>query len=175
MSLRVQIALLVSIAVLSAYGLMSVISLVSDRTHTLEKSDIRLKLLSLYMADQLSSRFQNIAGQADLLAERISQKTPTYSKEVYDLMEQYYRINPEIYGGAIAFDEYKFTPHQRHYCLFLSRSADSPRFFRGKLDSTYDYFDASITKTAGLPYPRKQENLIGLRLISIQEAAMSGC
>lgn len=154
MSLRAQIAILVSTAVVVAYGLMFIINLVSDRTQMLEKNDIRLKLLALYMADQLGSRFNNVSNQADQLAARIDEKTPTYSKEIYDLMEQYYLTNPDIYGGAVAFDEFMFSDRQRYYCLFLARDPETQTFRRGRLPVEYDYLDPSGPQSSWFTNPK---------------------
>ncbi len=154
MSLRAQIAILVSTAVVVAYGLMFIINLVSDRTQTLEKNDTRLKLLALYMADQLGSRFNNVSNQANQLAARIDEKTPSYSKEIYDLMEQYYLTNLDIYGGAVAFDEFMFSDRQRHYCLYLAREPDTQAFRRGRLPADYDYLDPAGPKSSWFTNPK---------------------
>ncbi len=154
MSLRAQIATLLSLAVLAAYGMMFAVSTLSDRELTLEKSDTKLRLLSLYMAGQLFSRFQNASRQADQLAARISEKTPSYSKEAYDLMEQYFATNPDIFGGAIAFEDRKFTERQRLYCLYIARDAETQGFVRGRLGPDYDYLDPTQPKNSWFTVPK---------------------
>ena len=155
MSLRVQIAMLVSIAVLVSYGLMFTVSIVSDRAQTLEKSDSGLKLLALYMAGQLSARLENISGKADQLAVQVGEKPPTYSKEAYDLLERYYGLTSEIHGGVIAFDEYKFTPHQRQFGLYLAREGSGGSFTRGRMGPVYDYLNPLDTRNNWFTLPKQ--------------------
>ncbi len=58
MSLRGQVALLVSTAVLVTCGVLFATNMLMDRRQTLEKSDNGLRLLSLYMAAQIGNRFE---------------------------------------------------------------------------------------------------------------------
>ncbi|MDR3077232.1 MAG: methyl-accepting chemotaxis protein [Planctomycetota bacterium] len=140
MSLRAQIAIMVFSAVLVSYGLTFTSNSVSDRAQTLEKSDAGLKLQALYVAGQLANRFTNVSSLANQLAERIKDKPPQYNKEAHDLMEQYYHVNPDAYGGGIAFDEYQFTPRQRLACLYVARIPGAPeKFTHGRLPVEYDY------------------------------------
>lgn len=154
MSLRGQVALLVSVAVLLTCGVMFAMNLVLDRRQTLEKSDDGLRLLSLYMAAQMAGRFENASDKGDQLAERLSDRIPTYSKEAFDLMEQYFEHNPDIYGGAIAFDEGQFSRHQRHYALFVAKNAEAGGFIRGRLPPEYDYLDPAGAKSAWFTVPK---------------------
>lgn len=158
MSLRGQVALLVSTAVLLTCGVMFAMNLFLDRRQTLEKSDDGLRLLSLYMAGQLANRFDAVSSKADQLALRIRDRAPTYSKEAYDLMEQYYMLNPDIYGGAIAFDDRQFTRHQRLYCLFLAKNRETGEFERGRLGPEYDYLDPSQPKNSWFSIPKLTGN-----------------
>ncbi len=154
MSLRGQVALLVSIAVLVTCGVMFATNIFMDRRQTLEKSDNGLRLLSLYMAAQIGNRFESVSSKADQLALRVSDQVPSYSKEIYDLMEQYYGLNPDIYGGAMAFDDSQFTRHQRLYCLFIARNQDSGLFDRGRLPPEYDYLNPNEPKSGWFTVPK---------------------
>lgn len=154
MSLRRQVALLVSIAVILTCGVMFVMNIVLDRKQTLEKSDEGLRLLSLYMAGQLSNRFANVSAKADQLAMRITDNVPSYSKECYDLMDQYYALDANIYGGAIAFDKFQFTRRQELYCLFVARNAETGEFERGRLDPDYNYLDPTNPKNSWFTMPK---------------------
>ena len=154
MSLRGQVALLVSTAVLLACGVMFAMNIFLDRAQTLEKSDSGLRLFSLYMAGQIASRFESVSAKADQLALRVNDKIPTYSKETYDLMEQYYGLNPDIYGGAIAFDEYQFTKRQRLFAPILYRNAETGLFERARLGDDYDYLDPSNPKHSWFTIPK---------------------
>lgn len=154
MSLRGQVAVLVSTAVLLTCGVMFAMNLYFDRRQTLEKSDDGLRLLSLYMAGQLVSRFDAVSDKAEQLALRIRDRAPTYSKEAYDLMEQYYMLNPDIYGGAMAFDDRQFTKHQRLYCLFLFKDRATGMYERGRLGPEYDYLDPSQPKNSWFTVPK---------------------
>lgn len=154
MSLRGQVALLVSVAVLLTCGIMFAVNLTLDRRQTIEKSDDGLRLLSLYMAGQLSNRFSNVSRKADQLAQKVSEKIPSYSKEAYDLMEQYYAHDDDIYGGAISFDHFQFTKHQKLFCLILAKNAVTGAFDQARLPPDYDYTDPSDIRSSWFTVPK---------------------
>ncbi|MDR3211025.1 MAG: methyl-accepting chemotaxis protein [Planctomycetota bacterium] len=153
MSLRAQIALLVSIAVLASFGLVFATYNSRDWANTLDKSDISLRLYSNLIANQMTNRFHNVSNSADRLALKLAEKKPTESEEIYDLLEQYYRINDSICGGGIAFDRSLFDAEQPLAPLYIAKKDNMQGFDQVKNER--DYLNADDPNQQWFHLPKK--------------------
>ncbi len=153
MSLRTQIALLVAIPILIAFVLLAVYSVTSNRSYTLEKADNGVTLLSLYLARQLSARFDQVAIITKQLAERVTEKKPGTREEIYDLLERYYGPNPDVFGGSIIFDNNKFEPGRKLFAPYINRDPARRQHFQyGDID--YDYQNQTDPKNDWFTIPK---------------------
>ncbi len=156
MSLRAQIALLVAIPILIAYLLLAVYTVTSNRTYTLEKADNGVTLFSLYLARQLSSRFDQVSLITKQLAERVTEKKPQSREEIYDLLERYYGPNPDVFGGSIIFDRDQFEPGLKLFAPYINRDPDRRQNFQhGDID--YDYQNQADPKNDWFTVPKRDD------------------
>lgn len=128
--------------VLVAAGIFFAYQLVEYRNSADDRFKAQLQKVSIDAANNIDEIALQVASQAKLLAQDMSQpqtKIDKITRQLQDMVSS----NGLVFGGSITFKPYAFASDRKLYSLYFSKSAIDQKIEFQQLDEIYDYTQPS--------------------------------